>query len=46
MMDGRKFTLDRYSALWSTPLKEDPENATLVGIKGGKNPVPLKIKYL
>ena len=43
--DGRKFTLHRHSVHWATPNKEDPENTTLVGIKGGDKPVPLKIVY-
>ena len=44
--DGRKITIHRHGVYWATPLKDDPEAATMVGIKGGKNPVPLKIPYL
>lgn len=46
MGDGRPFTVHRHSCLWATPLKADPENMTLVGIKGGEKPVPLAVKYL
>ena len=43
--DGRKISIHRHSVYWATPAKGDPTTETLVGVKGGEKPVPLKIVY-
>ena len=43
--DGRKISVHRHSVYWAAPLKDDPEHATLVGVKGGEKPVPLMVTY-
>ncbi len=45
MTDGRLITLHRADIRFATPLKSDPETATLAGIKTGANPMPLKLAY-
>jgi len=32
--DGRKISIHRHGVHWATPLKDDPEHATLVGVEG------------
>ena len=32
--DGRKISIHRHGIHWATPLKDDPEHATLVGVEG------------
>ena len=43
--DGRKISIHRHSVYWAAPLKDDPEHATLVAVKGGEKPLPLMIAY-
>jgi len=45
LIDGRPIALHRHGIRFATPLKEDPERATLVGIMAGKSPLPLSITY-
>ena len=37
--------IHKHAVLFAAPLKEEPEIAVLVGVKGGRNPLPLRIAY-
>ena len=43
--DGRPISIHRHSIRFATPLKDDPEHATLVSTKEGASPMPLKVTY-
>jgi hypothetical protein len=43
--DDRPVCIHRHAVLFATPLKDDPSQ-TLVAVKGGKSPMPLKINYV
>src|ERR1700751_4187083 len=43
--DGRPISIHRHGVRFACPLKHDPENLTLVGLKDGEKPVPLRIPY-
>ena len=42
--DGRQVAIHKHTVLFCTPFKEDQDH-TLVGVRGGEKPLPLKIKY-
>ena len=44
--DGRKVAIHKHAVLFCTPLKDNPEKSTLVGVKGGDKPMPLNIAYV
>jgi hypothetical protein len=44
-LDGRPVAIHKHAVNWVTPLKSDPDNTTLVGVKAGEKPLPLKIAY-
>jgi hypothetical protein len=44
--DGRPILIHRHGVRFACPLKDDPENLTLVGLKDGDKPVPLRIPYV
>jgi hypothetical protein len=43
--DGRPILIHRHGVRFACPLKDDPENLTLAGLKDGDKPVPLRIPY-
>jgi hypothetical protein len=43
--DGRPVSIHKHSVHWAAPLKDDLATCTLVGVKGGKAPIPLKVVY-
>jgi hypothetical protein len=43
--DGRPISIHRHGVRFACPLKDDPENLTLVGLKDGEKPVPLRVSY-
>jgi hypothetical protein len=44
-LDGRAVSVHQHAVYWAVPLKDDPDNSTLVGVKGGEKPLPLRIAY-
>lgn len=44
-LDGRPISIHRAGVRFACPLKTDLEGATLVGLKEGASPCPLKIPY-
>lgn len=45
LTDGRPVALHRHSVRFATPLKDNPQNATLVAVREGEKPMPLAITY-
>jgi len=46
MLDGRPITIVRHAVCFFCPVKDAPDIATLVSLKGGKSAVPLAITYV
>jgi len=44
--DGRPIAIHRHAVRFACPLKDDPENLTLVGIKDTQRPCPLRVTYV
>ena len=45
LTDGRPITIVRHAVQFFAPLKDAPDTATIVSVKGGKSAVPLAISY-